>query len=292
LLKNAHAAFESSKYTGKFIYKFYSDDVDTEAREYIKLKQSLSNAIKNNELVILYQPKFHIKRGNIIGVEALLRWNHPQLGMLSPSKFIPLAEETGLINQIGEWILREACKANKHWQDENYEHICVGVNLSPKQFYDPMFTSYLTKVLSDTGMNPNFLELEITEKTVMDDLDAATDILQKIKSTGVQLSIDHFGTGYTSISHLKRFPINTVKIDSSFIKGIPHIPNDVAITNAFISLVHHLGLEVVAEGVETEDQMQYLTSQNCDIIQGFFLSKPLNEEEIILEFKKIMDKVL
>ena len=292
LLQNVNAALDTAKRTGGHHYQFYTKEIDIEAREYIKFEDALRKALTNNELALHYQPKLYIKRGNITGVEALIRWSHPQLGLISPAKFIPLAEETGLIMQIGEWTLREACKTTKQWHDEGYEHISVGVNLSPKQFFHPDIANIISNVLNDTGLNPSYLELEITETIIMDNTEMTASILNKIKATGVKISIDHFGTGYTSISHLKKFPISAIKIDSTFIKGIPNTPNDVAITNAFIALAHNLGLEVVAEGVETAEQVQYLSAQNCDMVQGYFLSHPLSAQKITSQFKKLSDEVL
>ncbi len=292
LLKNADAALFKAKQAGGNIYQFYGKEIESEAREYIQLETSLRKAIKNNELALYYQPKTHLKNGNITGVEALMRWEHPELGIIQPGKFIPIAEDSGMIMEIGEWALRTACRDNKHWQDEGYEHFTVAVNISAKQFYHPEITQVIEKVLKETGLNPQYLELELPESTVMDNIESATNILRELKSTGIQLSIDHFGIGNTSISHLKQFPVSTVKIDKSFIKGVPNNPDDVAITNALIGLVHNLGLEAVAEGVETGEQVQYLVSQHCDIVQGYFLSLPLPADKIVLQFKKLMDKVL
>lgn len=221
-----------------------------------------------------------------------MRWAHPELGILNPAQFIPIAEDTGLMVKIGEWALREACKTNKYWQNEGYEHFAVALNLSPKQFEHPDIAKTIENILKETELNPKYLELEINESTVMSHIEMAKDRLDKIKATGVQLSLDHFGAGYTSISHLKQFPISTIKIDQNYIKGIPNNPDDSAITNAFIGLAHHLGLEVVAEGVETGEQVQYLTIQNCDMVQGYFLSHPLPAQKIVLQFKKLMDRAL
>ena len=292
LLKNADLALHKAKQGGGKIYQFYTEKMDIEAREYIQLETALRKAIVNDELVLYFQPILHIKKGNITGVEALIRWMHPELGIINPGKFIPVAEETGLITQIGEWTIREACKTNKYWQNEGYEHLTVSVNLSPKQFYQPDITNIITKILNETGLSPNYLELEITESIAMDNADETLTILEKIKSTGVQISIDHFGTGYTSISHLKLFPVSSLKIDQGFIKGIPNNPNDSAITSAVIALAHNLGMQVVAEGVETGEQVQYLATQNCDMVQGYFLSHPMPASKIVLQFKKLMDEVL
>ncbi|MEO8402787.1 MAG: EAL domain-containing protein [Gammaproteobacteria bacterium] len=292
LLNNADMALYKAKSSGGNSYQFYTEQMHIEASEYLQLGAALREAIENEELTLYFQPKLHIKTGTIIGAEALIRWIHPELGIITPAKFIPVAEETGLIMQLGEWALRKACKTNKTWQDEGYEHLTVAVNISPKQFYHPEIATIITNVLNESGLNPQYLELEINEATVMDDIDKAMAALDRIKATGVQISIDHFGTGYTSISHLKRFPVSAVKIDQSFIKGVPNNPNDTAITNAFIALAHNLGIEVVAEGVETSEQMQYLSIQNCDVIQGYFISHPLPAQKIVQQFKKLMDRVL
>lgn len=292
LLKNADQALYKAKHSGGGVYQFYTHEMDVEARQYIQLEAALRKAVTNNEFILHYQPKLHIKKGNIIGVEALIRWEHPDHGILHPSDFIPLAEETGMIMKIGEWALREACKTNKHWQDEGYEHISISLNLSSKQFHHPNIVKLIGTVLSETELSPQYLDIEITEKTAMDDAEAAIRILNEIKTTGVQISLDHFGTGYTSISHLKQFPLSSLKIDHSFIKGVPLNPNDSAITGAVIALAHNLGLEVIAEGVETAEQVQFLASQQCDIVQGYYLSHPLPAHKIILQFKKLRDEAL
>ncbi len=292
LLKNTDIALSKARNAGTDTFRFYTQAMDAEAAEYIHMEKSLRKAITNNELTLYYQPKLNLKTGDITRLEALIRWVHPEIGVINPEKFLPIAEETGLIHPIGEWALREASKMNKQWQDEGYAHMPVAVNLSPKQFYHPEIVQVITTVLKETGLNPNYLELEITETAMMDDANKATRILTDIKTTGVQISIDHFGAGYFSISQLKKFPLTLLKIDQSFIKGIPNNPNDSAITTAIIALAHHLGLEVVAEGVETAEQVQYLSSQNCDMVQGYFLSQPLPADQIALQFKKLMEGVL
>ncbi len=292
LLNNADKALFKAKQLGGNRYQFHTHEMDVEAREFIKLENALQQSILNNELVLYYQPKLNIKKGSIVGIEALVRWAHPELGILNPTQFISIAEETGFIAQMSEWALREACKTNKYWQDEGYEHLTVSLNLSPRQFRDENIATTIANILQETGLNPQYLELEINEATVMDNIEIATERLMKIKAIGVQISIDHFGAGYTSISHLKRFPINAIKIDQNYIKGVPNNPNDSAITNAFIALAHNLGFDIVAEGVETAEQVQYLTAQNCDMIQGYFLSHPLPAQKIELQFKKLMDRAL
>ncbi len=292
LLKNADVALSKAKNAGIDTFRFYTQAMDAEASEYLHMEKSLRKAISNNELTLYYQPKLQLKTGSITRLEALIRWVHPEIGVMNPEKFLPIAEETGLIQPIGEWALREACKMNKQWQDAGYTHMPVAVNLSPKQFYHPDIAKMIAAALQDSGLNPNYLELEITETAMMDDAHKAMSILADIKATGVQISIDHFGAGYFSISQLKQFPVTLLKIDQSFIKGVPTNPNDCAITTAIIALAHSLGLEVVAEGVETAEQVQYLSLQNCDMVQGYFLSQPLPADQIVLQFKKLMEGVL
>jgi diguanylate cyclase (GGDEF)-like protein len=292
LLNNVTIALDAAKRLGGNHYSFHTKEMDIEAHEYSGLANALRSALVNNEFVLYYQPKLTLKRGNISGVETLLRWSHPQHGLVNPEKFISIAEDTGLIIPIGEWVLNEACKVNKHWQNEGYEHLTIAVNLSLKQFYHPDIANMIAAALNAAGLDPNYLEIEITESIVMNDIEKTADILEKIKKTGVKISIDHFGAGYISIKHLKNIPVSAVKIDQHFIKGIPHIPNDIAITNAFIALAHNLGLEVIAEGVETIEQAQYLATQNCDVVQGYFLSHPVPVQKITLQFKKLMDSVL
>ncbi len=292
LLDHVNVALSNVKKSGGNNYQFYAKELDIEARAYLQLENDLRKAINNNELMLYYQPQILLKQGNITGVEALIRWAHPQLGLIDPEKFISIAEETGLIIPIGEWALYEACKMNKHWQQEGYEHVTVSVNLSQKQFYHPDIANMIANVLSKTGLNPHYLEIEITETIVMNDMELTTHILNKIKNTGVKISIDHFGTGYISVRHLKQIPISAIKIDQTFISGIPNLPNDMAIVNAFIALAHNLGFEIVAEGVESIEQAQYLAAQNCDMIQGYFLSYPVPAEKIISQFKELRDRIL
>lgn len=292
LLKNANNALFKAKHLGKNSYQFYTHEMSVEAREYIQLDSALRKATRNNELVLYYQPKFRIKTGSITGLEALMRWEHPVLGIISPSTFIPHAEDSGLINQIGEWALQEACEKAKFWQDEGYEHMTLAIKLSSKQFLHPDIATQIRNVIQRTNFNPKYLELEIDEKALMTNIEETKMILDKIKATGVEIAIDHFGVGYTSISHLKKFPISTIKIDQSFIKGVPNNPDDIAIVTAIISLAHKLGIEVVAEGVETAEQVQFLTSQQCDIIQGYFLGNPVPASKVILQLSKLQDEAL
>lgn len=291
-IEKTYAALHKAKVMPGNNYQFHALQLDEEAREYIHIKSDLQKALEDNELVLYYQPKLNIKRGCIVGLEALIRWEHPTLGILTPEKFLEVAEDSGYIIPLGEWALREACKVSVYWQKEGYEHITIGINLSIRQFYDPGLLKKLTSILNETGLNPNYLELEIYEETMMRDLQKTAEIMKNLVALGVQICIDHFGKGYTSISHLKNLPINTIKIDRSFIKGIPFNPNDSAITSAIIALAHYLGMYVLAEGVENAEQLQFLSQQNCDLVQGYFLSYPLPAETIIHHLKKISDRAV
>ncbi len=292
LLENADLALYQAKHEGQYNYQFFTKEMNEEAKEFMKLESALKKAIEEKQFTLYYQPKLHLKKGSIVGVEALIRWEHPELGLVTPSDFIPLAEETGLIFPISEWALKEACRINKYWQDKGYEHITMALNLSPKQFHQVNITEIINSALTETGLNAGFLELEITEKTIMQDTENALVILNKMKELGVRLSLDHFGTGYTSIGHLKQFPVNTLKIDNTFIKGVPENPNDCAITNAMIALAHNLGFEIVAEGVETAEQVQFLSDHQCDIVQGYFLGHPMPADKIEQQFKKLRIEVI
>ncbi|HEX4045509.1 MAG TPA: EAL domain-containing protein [Gammaproteobacteria bacterium] len=283
LHKNADMAMYKAKRSGGGVYQFYTKEMNIAAHEHIKLEAALRKAIQNKEFVLYYQPQLNLKDGTIQRVEALIRWESEH-GLISPAKFIPLAEETGLILPIGEWTLYEACRTAKKWQDEGYQPITVAVNISPKQFRHQDLAQIVADVLKETQLDPKYLEVEITETAVMDDVDIAITRLNNISAMGVRISVDDFGTGYTSISYLKQFPVSVLKIDQHFIKGIPYNQNDLAITSAVIALGHNLGMEVIAEGVETAEQMQYLAEHDCDLIQGYFLSRPLPENKIVLQF--------
>lgn len=287
LQRNADMAMYKSKHSGGDVFQYFTKEMNFKASEHIQLESSLRKAVKNNEFILHYQPKYDIRSGTIVGVEALVRWNHPELGLISPAKFIPHAEEAGLILQIGEFVIREACRACKSWQDQGYMPVGVAVNLSPKQFRHQDIVKLVSDVIIETSLDPKYLELEITESAVMDNVDAAAKKLNDIKNMGIKVSVDDFGTGYTSISYLKQFPVSILKIDQNFVKGIPNNPNDVAITVAVIALAHSLGMHVVAEGVESSEQMQWLADHECDYAQGYFLSRPLPEEKLLLELAKV-----
>ncbi len=287
LLKNADMAMYKAKQAGGSVYQYYSKEMELDAHERIKLDASLRKAINNNEFTLYYQPKLQLSDGTIMGVEALIRWENPVLGLISPEKFIPIAEETGLIIPIGEWVLREACKTNKLWQEQGYKPITVAVNLSAKQFRHSNIAQMISKILVETKLDPKYLELEITETAIMDNVNMAVETLHRIEEMGVNISIDDFGTGYTSISYLKQFPVSTIKIDQSFIKELPNSQDDASITNAVIALAHSLGITVVAEGVETPQQLQFLIDHHCDMVQGYYFSHPLSGDAILAQLTKI-----
>jgi diguanylate cyclase (GGDEF)-like protein len=287
LQRHADMAMYKAKRAGGGIYQYFTNEMNLEAHEHIKLESALRKAISNNEFVLYFQPKLDLKEETIEGAEALIRWENPALGLITPATFIPLAEETGLIMQIGEWVLREACRINKKWQDEGYKPITIAVNLSPKQFRHQDITQLVISILQETGLAAEYLELEITESAMMDNVENAILKLTEIKALGVKISLDDFGTGYTSISYLKQFPIDVIKIDQSFIKGIPQNKNDTAITSAVIAMAHNLELQVIAEGVETPEQLQFLSDHRCDMIQGYFISRPVPEQKFVLQLSQM-----
>jgi len=280
LLKNADIAMYRAKDQGRNNYQFYSAQMNKHTFERLAMESSLRRAVERNEFLLHYQPKLDLRTGAISGVEALVRWQHPDWGMVSPAQFIPLAEETGLIVQIGEWVLKAACEQNKRWRDQGIPPLRVAVNLSARQFAQKTLLSDIAKTIAQSGLTPESLELEITESLVMTNPEHATETLHKLKAMGITLSIDDFGTGYSSLAYLKRFPIDCVKIDRSFIKDIPTEADDMAITKGVIALGHSLRLKVVAEGVETVEQQDFLRSNDCDEMQGYLFSKPLPAGEV------------
>ena len=275
LMQNADAAMYRVKEQGKNSYRFYSKDVRKQSVERLTLEADLRRALEVGEFVLHYQAKLDLVSGLITGVEALVRWQHPERGLVAPKQFIPLAEETGLIVPIGNWVLRAACQQNVAWQRAGLPPLCVSVNISPRQFAHENLVSDIADALSESGLQPNLLELEITEGTVMDNLDHATRLLETINQMGVRLAIDDFGTGYSSLAQIKRFPIDTLKVDRSFVRDLNTNAEDRAITQAIIAMGKALGLNVVAEGVETPEQEDFLRQHSCDAIQGFRLSRPV-----------------
>lgn len=275
LLKNADAAMYHAKAKGRNNYQHYSQHMTSSAVEYLTLETKMRKALDNNELMLHYQPKQSFSDGKIIGLEALLRWKPVDSDLVPPSNFIPLMEESGLIIPIGEWVLRSACMQNKAWQEAGYGPFVVSVNLSSRQFDQKNLIEVVTQALRDADLDPRYLELEITESTIMRDPDEAITILYILQSMGIKISIDDFGTGYSSLNYLKRIPLDSLKIDRSFIMHIESSASDQAIIKAIIALAHSLGLNVIAEGVETDRQFVFLRECGCDELQGYLLSRPL-----------------
>lgn len=280
LLKKADLAMYSAKAQGRNNFQFYSPSMDKDAQRRLVLENSMRRAIERREFRLFYQPKVQLESGGITCLEALLRWEHPELGMVSPVEFISLAEETGLILPIGDWALREACLQNARWIKEGLTPTRVAVNLSGYQLQQKDLVEKVARTLEETGLPPEYLELEVTETVIMQNPDFAVGLLRELKDLGIQLSIDDFGTGYSSLAHLKRFAVNTLKIDKSFIQNILMDKSDAAIATAIISMGRNLNLGVVAEGVETLGQRDFLRSHNCDQVQGFFYSQPLPADQI------------
>jgi len=280
LLKYADTAMYHAKNCGKNNAKLYSSSLTMEIMSHVKMEVGLRKALQNNELYLLYQPQIDVPSTQIVGVEALVRWRHPERGIISPTEFIPLAEETGLIVPIGEWVLRTACNQAKAWQSDSGRAIRMAVNLSAKQFKDENLMQIVLSALADTGLDARLLELELTEGTLMDDARATMVTLEQLRGIGVYLSIDDFGTGYSSMNYLKRFDVRALKIDKSFIAGLPQDTENAAITRAIIAMAHGLKMVVVAEGVETDEQLLMLEEYGCDMAQGYFLGHPSSHDTI------------
>ena len=278
LLKNADIAMYRAKEQGRNTFQFYTAQMNVHSIERLALESSLRRALERDELVVHYQPKVDVHSGGMTGVEALVRWQHPELGLLAPGKFIALAEETGLIVPIGEWVLRAACAQARDWHGKWLPPLRVAVNLSPRQFLRGDLPREVMRILRDTGLNPAYLELEVTESTVMHSPERAAATLEQLKAMGVSIAIDDFGTGYSSLAYLKRFPIDSVKIDRSFITDLPGDADDAAITRGVIAMAHSLRLKVIAEGVETREQWEFLREHGCDELQGNYVSPPLPEQ--------------
>lgn len=280
LLKNADTAMYRAKEHGRNSYQFYSAEMSTRALERLTMETDLRRALAREEFLLHYQPQFDLENGSIIGVEALIRWNHPDLGLISPDDFIPLLEETGLILPVGEWVLRTACAQNKAWQDAGLTPISVSVNLSGRQVDSPDLIEQVRSIITETKLDPSYLELEITESMIMGDTEATNKTLKHISEMGITFAIDDFGTGYSALSYLRHFPINTIKIDRSFVRDITTDPDGAAIVTTIIAMARNLRLGIIAEGVETEQQSAFLSSHGCTRVQGYLFSRPLPAEEI------------
>src|SRR5829696_8558363 len=289
LLKHAGAALYKAKKSGGANYQFFTADMHDLATKRLGLESSLRRAIQNEEFLLHYQPRVSVDSLAIVGVEALVRWQHPQLGLISPSEFIPLAEDTGLIVPIGEWVLRTACLQGRRWREQGFAPIQIGVNISARQFHDQDLTQTVIRILEETGWSPKYLELELTESSIMQNAEFAAGMLTRLKNMGINISIDDFGTGFSSLGSLKRLPIDALKIDQSFVREATTDPDDAALVMAIITLAHNLRLRVVAEGVETEDQLRFLQLLRCDEIQGYFFSRPLPADKLVALFDPQMN---
>ena len=282
LIKNADMAMYRAKEQGRHTYQLYNPAMQTKVIQRLSLEHNLRKAHRQKEFVVHYQPKINMQTGHVSGMEALVRWLRPGVGMVNPAKFIPLAEETGLIVPIGEWVLQEACRVTRELHDQGRDDFCVSVNLSGRQFlWQHDLVEMLESVLDQSGLAPNALELEITESVVMHNVEGAIATMNKLHAMGVSLSLDDFGTGYSSMQYLKHFPLDVLKVDQSFVRGIPGHPEDIAIVKSIISMAHTLNLKVVAEGVEHQAQADFLAENGCDQSQGYLYSKPLPIDDLV-----------
>jgi len=279
LLKHADSAMYRAKEQGRGIFQFYTADLNVRIGERLELESNLRRALARGQLELDYQPRYDLG-GAITGCEALIRWRWPGRGVIEPARFIPIAEEIGLISEIGRWVLKSACAQNKSWQDAGLPPIVVSVNVSPRQFRRGDLVSAVADALVETGLDPRWLEIEITEGMMMHDREHAAEVLRAVKALGVQIAVDDFGTGYSSLSYLKRFPVDRLKIDRSFVQDISASGDDATIVRAIVALGHNLGLKVVAEGVETDAQVRFLREQHCDELQGYLLSRPVPPERM------------
>lgn len=280
LLKHADVAMYKAKEAGKNDFKFYAEGMNASAVNFLLLENDLRRGIEQEQLQLYYQPQIDLSSGKLIGMEALVRWQHPQRGMVSPVHFIPLAEETGLIEPLGDWVLREACRQLKRWQELDKYHGTVAVNLSPRQFQHGDFVARVEEILTAADLPAEYLELEITETSAMEHAGESINLMNRLNSMGISLAIDDFGTGYSSLAYLKRFPIQKLKIDRSFINDVATDSNDAAIAKSIISLAHNMGLKVLAEGVEDKHQMEWLRARGCDQAQGYYYSQPISARQM------------
>ena len=281
LLQEAELAVARVKEQGGNAYQFYTEEMNVRAFERLTLESNLRRALKRDEYELYYQPKVDLRTGRVFGAEALLRWRHPDMGIVSPVNFVPVLEETGFIVEVGEWALRTACRQARRWADGSFGPLQVAVNISARQFREEGLTETINGCLREGGLDPRCLELEVTESLIMEDPETSRDMLERLKSEkGIRVSIDDFGTGYSSLSYLKLFPLDLLKIDKSFVRDIPDDPDDAAIVSAMIGLSHNLGLKVLAEGVETREQLKFLCERGCDQAQGYLFSHPLPAEDL------------
>jgi diguanylate cyclase (GGDEF)-like protein/PAS domain S-box-containing protein len=290
LLKTAGVALDRAKVQGGNNFHFYTAGGTTRALKQLVLESNIRPGLERSEFFVQYQPQVDIRGFQVVGMEALVRWQHPSLGLLYPTEFVSIAEETGLIIALGDFVMRTSCAQNKNWQDKGLQQMRISVNFSARQFQQPTFITDVSHILKETNLDPRWLELELTESSIMKDPDEAIEKLHELKLMGINVAIDDFGTGYSSLNYLKRFPIDTLKIDKTFVSDVCKDPHDTAIVRAIINLGHALDLTVVAEGVETKEQLQYLSALECDVVQGFLFSKALSAksfEELLIEQRRV-----
>ncbi len=279
LVKNADSAMYAAKENGKNTYHYFDESINEKLMEKIQIQSELRKAIENQEFVLFYQPQIDLKSDRIVGFEALIRWNHPTKGVVMPAEFIRLAEDTGLIVPIGNWVLKEACSQLKEWEERGFHELVIAVNISVRQFKDKEFVNMVKDIIKETGINPWQIELEITESIALDDIEYTVETIKKLKELGVAFSLDDFGTGYCSMNYLKRLPVNNLKIDKSFLDTVLDNKDEQCIVETIITLAQTLNLIVIAEGVEKNEQQIYLKGINCDKAQGYYYSKPLPKDK-------------
>lgn len=287
LLQQAHMALYQAKQKGRSQYQFYSPEINAQLQERLSLENELYGALGRREMLVYYQPLIDLHSGQVIAMEALIRWQHPTLGLISPAKFISIAEANGLIVPIDQWVLRTACAQNRAWQLAGFTPIRISVNLSARQFEHPNLVEVVSQILEETGLKASYLELEVTESFLMADIERSVKTLKQLRELGIWLALDDFGTGYSSLNYLKQFPVNMLKIDQSFVKDIISNPDSAAVTDAIIALAKSLRLNITAEGVETQEQLDYLKMQGCHEGQGFYFSCPVPADIIAPMLQKI-----
>lgn len=280
LLRNADTAMYKAKDLGRNTFQFYSSEMNTATLEHLLMESSLRRGLNNAEFILHYQPLVCLRSGRIVGVEALIRWLHPDLGLIMPDRFIKVAEDTGLINPLGDWVLCEACRQAMRWQSAGLPEVTMAVNVAPVQFRQAGFVEEVAGVLAATGLDAHLLELELTERTVMHDAEINLGTLSALNRMGVELALDDFGTGYSSLAYLKRFPVGKLKIDRSFVRDLEHDPDDQAIASTIVLMGHNLRLKVLAEGVESADQLRLLRQMGCDMVQGFYFSRAVPADQM------------
>jgi len=279
-MRNADMAMYKAKERGRNNYQFFLEEMNSTAKNRLQIETELREALKRDEFELYYQPKVRLEDQQFTGVECLIRWEHPTRGLLGPNEFIEIAEDTGVIVDMGSWVIEQACKAARIFRAEHSESFQVALNISPRQFRDPNLITTIRRCLREANLPPEALEIEITETMLMQDIEAATQTVQRLHDIGTSLAIDDFGTGYSSLMYLKKFPIDTVKVDRSFVMDIPVSEDDMAITSAVIAMAHQLKMSVVAEGVETHAQRDFLVEHDCEYAQGYLFGKPLPMDKI------------